>query len=61
MKKVNGKKVKYDTGAQRSAEREAVRYDLITPIGLRRLAETCHEGAAKYSDDDGTRRGVERA
>lgn len=24
------------------------RYDLITPIGLRRLAETCGEGAVKY-------------
>jgi hypothetical protein len=27
-----------------------VRFDLITPIGLRRLAETCAEGAAKYGD-----------
>jgi hypothetical protein len=42
--------VSYATGAVRSADREGVRYDLITPIGLRRLAETCHEGAVKYSD-----------
>jgi hypothetical protein len=27
-----------------------VRFDLITPIGLRRLAETCAEGAKKYGD-----------
>jgi hypothetical protein len=24
------------------------RYDLISPIGLRRVAEACHEGAVKY-------------
>jgi hypothetical protein len=42
--------VKYATGAVRSADRERVRYDLITPIGLRRVAEACHEGAEKYSD-----------
>ncbi len=38
------------TGAVRSADRAKQRYDLISPIGLRRLAETCHEGAVKYSD-----------
>ena len=27
-----------------------MRFDLITPIGLRRLAETCAEGARKYGD-----------
>jgi hypothetical protein len=27
-----------------------LRYDLIQPIGLRRLAETCAEGAAKHGD-----------
>ena len=50
MKQVEGDRVKYETGAERSPDREAVRYDLITPIGLRRLAETYHEGATKYSD-----------
>lgn len=40
----------FSTGAVRSADAEAVRYDLITPIGLRRLAETCAEGARKYGD-----------
>lgn len=38
----------YDTGAVRSADCEQTRYDLITPIGLRRLAETYAEGAAKF-------------
>ncbi len=41
---------KFETGAVRSADRAKQRYDLISPIGLRRLAETCHEGAVKYSD-----------
>lgn len=40
----------FHTGAVRSSDAESVRYDLITPIGLRRLAETCAEGAAKYGD-----------
>lgn len=40
----------FDTGAVRSSDRTCERYDLISPIGLRRLAETCHEGAEKYSD-----------
>ena len=38
----------YDTGAVRSADCEQTRYDLISPIGLRRLAETYAEGAAKF-------------
>lgn len=40
----------YETGAVRSADAETTRYDLITPIGLRRLAETCAEGSVKYGD-----------
>jgi len=40
----------FETGAVRSADRAKQRYDLISPIGLRRLAETCHEGANKYDD-----------
>jgi hypothetical protein len=40
----------YPTGAVRSGDAEATRFDLISPIGLRRLAETCAEGAAKYGD-----------
>lgn len=39
----------YDSGAERDSLDE-VRYDLISPIALRRLAATYAEGARKYSD-----------
>jgi hypothetical protein len=39
---------KYETGAERSADCDDVRYDLITPIGLRALAKTYAEGATKF-------------
>ena len=42
--------VVYSSGAVRSADAEATAYTLISPVGLRRLAETCREGAAKYGD-----------
>lgn len=38
----------YNTGAVRSADCDDVRYDLITPIGLRALARTYAEGAEKF-------------
>ncbi len=38
----------FPSGAVRSTDADGVRFDLITPIGLRRLAETCAEGARKY-------------
>ena len=38
----------FSTGAVRSTDAENERWDLIPPIGLRRLAETCAEGARKY-------------
>lgn len=38
----------FETGAVRSTDADGVRFDLITPIGLRRLAETYNEGAKKY-------------
>lgn len=38
----------FSTGAVRSADATGVRYDLITPIGLRRVAETYKEGYDKY-------------
>lgn len=41
---------RFATGAVRGTDAAGVRFDLITPIGLRRLAETCAEGAAKYGD-----------
>lgn len=40
--------VKFSTGAVRSSDKVNVRYDLISPIGMRRLAETCEEGYKKY-------------
>lgn len=49
-KSVEGDHVAYSTGAVRSPDREGERYDLISPVGLRRIAQTCHEGAQKYSD-----------
>lgn len=42
----------FDTGAVRSVDADNVRYDLITPVGLRRLAETYKEGAIKYGVDN---------
>ena len=45
----------FPSGAIRSSDAEGVRFDLITPIGLRRLAETCAEGACKYGDYNWTR------
>lgn len=38
------------TGAVRSTDALKSRYDLISPIGLRRVAETYAEGATKYGD-----------
>lgn len=38
----------YDTGAVRSGDCEQTRYDLISPIGLERLAQTYAEGAEKF-------------
>lgn len=45
MKELREDQVAYATGAVRSADRETVRYDLISPIGLRRVAEALHEGS----------------
>ena len=42
--------VAFATGAIRGTDVSSTRYDLITPIGLRRLAATYAEGAAKYGD-----------
>ena len=48
--KVEGTTAKFGTGAIRSDTAEAFRFDLISPIGLREVARTCAEGAAKYDD-----------
>lgn len=41
---------RFATGAVRGTDADGERWDLITPIGLRRLAETCAEGARKYGE-----------
>lgn len=38
----------FETGAVRSADRDEERWDLISPIGLKALARTYAEGAAKF-------------
>lgn len=50
MPTVDGSIVKFETGAVRSSDVASLRYDLISPIAIRRKAATCHEGAVKYSD-----------
>lgn len=45
----NGNSV-FSTGAQRSKDADGTRYDLVSPIGLRRVAEAYALGARKYSD-----------
>jgi hypothetical protein len=50
VKEQAGDTVRFATGAVRSSDAEATRYDLISPIGLEAVARTCAEGAAKYSD-----------
>lgn len=50
MKFVSEDKVAYQSGAVRSSDAEATRYDLITPIGLAAVAAAAADGASKYSD-----------
>lgn len=42
----------FASGAVRSSDAANVRFDLITPVGLRRLAETYKEGSVKYGDNN---------
>lgn len=51
IKKTEDQSVKYASGAVRSSDAEATRYDLITPIGLAAVAAACAEGAAKYGEN----------
>lgn len=43
---------KFASGAVRSTDADAYRYDLVTPIGLRRVAEAYAEGAANPNYGD---------
>lgn len=45
-----GETKKFDTGAVRCKDADETRYDLISTIGLERLAKTYAEGALKYDD-----------
>ncbi len=47
----------FDSGAKR-AKLDDVRFDLISPVALRRLAATYSEGAVKYGDNN-WRKGME--
>lgn len=49
---VDLKTKQFATGAVRSTDADNVRYDLVSPIGHRRLAETCAKGARKYGDNN---------
>lgn len=52
MNKKKQKLTTFKSGAFRAPQKLNVRFDLITPVGLRRLAETYAEGAVKYSDEN---------
>lgn len=54
--KCEEKKKQFSTGAVRSKDADGTRYDLISPVGLRRLAETCKEGADKYGEGNWKKR-----
>jgi len=47
---MTGQIKEFPSGAVRSSDADNERYDLITPIGLRRLAMTYAEGAKKYGE-----------
>lgn len=55
---MSGDRLQLATGAVRGSEvagqrgQFPARYDLISPVGLRRLAETYGEGALKYDDNN---------
>jgi len=48
----SGKREEFDTGARRDTREGKGRFDLISPIGLRRLALHYENGAKKYGDDN---------
>lgn len=50
LSKIKEQKRTFSTGSQRSTDGDDTRYDLVSEIGLERLARTYAEGSAKYSD-----------
>lgn len=53
--KDSGKRQNFKTGSKRDTNEGKPRYDLITPIGLYRLAMHYANGAVKYGDDNWTK------
>lgn len=61
MKPESDMRIQFATGAVRGVDVSAnCRYDLITPIGLRALAETYGEGSIKYGDNN-WKKGIPRS
>lgn len=48
--KDGGSRKVFETGAVREERDHKGRYDLISPIALKRLAEICEKGALKYEE-----------
>lgn len=48
--KDSGERQKFDTGAVRDTQTNKGRFDLITPVALRRLAKHYEGGSKKYGD-----------
>ena len=46
----SGERSEFDTGAVRDRQAGKGRYDLLSPIAMRRMARHFENGAAKYSD-----------
>ena len=48
--KDSGQREEYTTGAKRDVQANKGRYDLISPVALRRLAGVLERGSVKYGD-----------
>jgi hypothetical protein len=53
--KDSGKRQEFKTGAVRDIQEGKGRYDLITPVALKRLAKHYENGAKKYGDSNWTK------
>lgn len=56
--KDSGKRESFGTGAIRDSRLGKGRYDLISPIAMRRIAGVYERGAVKYGDDRNWERGM---
>lgn len=48
--KDSGRREEWDTGSRRDTREGKGRYDLLSPVSIRRLAGVMERGAAKYGD-----------